>query len=222
MHKNETSSAGRSKKPRSGKRLVNKANTRKAILKAAAELFSQKGFFQTTTKEISAKAKIAEGTLFNYFPTKEDLALYFLEEQLDGLINWFQNDDRLQAAPVSERLFALIYQHLEQLTPCQDFIGAVYLRAMQPASKLNPLSVSSQAYNFRYLRFIREVLAQAEAKGEIPHVGDLGAFGFGLYHLAVITYWLQDDSPGKENTLALLDRSLKLATRFIVKGGWDW
>ena len=74
----------------------------------------------------------------------------------------------------------------------------------------------------RYLRFIREILNQAEANGELPQVGDFGAYVFALFHLAMITHWLQDDSPGKENTLALLDRSLKVATRFLVKGEWDW
>ncbi len=215
-------SSGPAKKSGSGKRLENKAKTRKAILKAASELFAKKGFFQTTTEEISAKAKIADGTLFNYFPTKDDLALFFLDELLIGLIEWFQQEERLQSAPLAERLFAIIHQHIERLSPYQDFVGAVYLRALQPASKLHPLSLPSQAYNLRYLRFIREVLSQAEARGELPQVGDLGAYVFALFHLAIITHWLQDDSPGKENTLALLDRSLKMASRFMAKGGWDW
>lgn len=217
-----SNSPGPAKKSRSGKRLENKEKTRKAILKAASELFAKKGFFQTTTEEISSKAKIAEGTLFNYFPTKEDLALSFLDALLVGLIEWFRQDQRLQSAPLPEKLFAIIHQHIERLAPYQDFVGAVYLRALQPASKLNPLSLPSQEYNLRYLRFIREILNQAEANGELPQVGDFGAYVFALFHLAIITHWLQDDSPGKENTLALLDRSLKVATRFLVKGGWDW
>jgi AcrR family transcriptional regulator len=217
-----TKSAGPARKSRSGKRLEKKAKTKQAILKAASELFANKGFFHTTTEEISSRAKIAEGTLFNYFPTKEDLALSFLDALLVGLIEWFHRDQRLQSAPLPEKLFAIIHQHIERLTPYQDFVGAVYLRALQPASKLNPLSLPSQEYNLRYLRFIREVLSQAETNGELPQAGDLGAYIFALFHLAIITHWLQDDSPGKENTLALLDRSLKVASRFIVKGGWDW
>jgi AcrR family transcriptional regulator len=215
-------SPGPAKKSRCGKRLENKERTRKAIVKAASALFAKKGFFQTTTEEISSKAKIAEGTLFNYFPTKEDLALFFLDELLVGLIDWFHQNGRLQSAPLPEKLFAIIHQHIERLSPYQDFVGAVYLRALQPASKLYPLSLQSQEYNLRYLRFIREVLSQAEDHGQLPQVGDLGAYVFALFHLAIITHWLQDDSPGKENTLALLDRSLKLASKFIVKEGWDW
>jgi hypothetical protein len=53
-------------------------------------------------------------------------------------------------------------------------------------------------------------------------LGDFGAYAFRLFHSAIITYWLQDCSRGKEQTLALLDRCLKLADRILRKGGWDW
>jgi AcrR family transcriptional regulator len=211
----------RSPSPR-GKRLENKERTRRAILKAALDLFAEKGFSHTTTKAISRKARIAEGTLFNYFETKEDLALYFFEQELAHIVEWYRHDRRVQQVALPEKLFAIIHRLLERLAPYEEFIGAVYLRALQPSSRLSPLSLSAQEHNLRYLRFIREVLAEAAAAEEIPNLGDLGAYGFGLFHLAVITYWLQDRSRGKENTLALLDRCLKLATHALRKGGWDW
>jgi AcrR family transcriptional regulator len=205
-----------------GKRLKNKENTKRAILRAALELFAEKGFYNTTTKAISRKAGIAEGTLFNYFETKEDLALYFFEDELDGVIEWYDRNTRLQRAAVSEQLFAIIQQFLDHLAPYEEFIGAVYLRALAPASKLSPWSLQSQERQLRYLQFIRRVLAQAESSGDIPRVGDFGAYAFGLFHLAIVTHWLRDRSRGKEQTLALLDRCLKLGTHFMRKGGWEW
>jgi len=210
------------KSPGRGRRLENKERTREAILEAALALFSKRGFAATTTKEISRKAGIAEGTLFNYFRTKEDLALYFLEREVEALIEWFQQEDRLSRAPLAEQLFAVIQHHLERIGPYEDFIGAVYLRALQLSSKLSPLSLERQEMNLRYLKFIRELLSAAEAKGEIPEVGDFGAYGFGLFHLAMITHWLHDRSAGKEDTLALLDRCLKIATGLLEKGNWEW
>jgi len=204
------------------KREEKKESTRQAILRAALALFADKGFYTTTTKAISRKAKIAEGTLFNYFETKEDLALYFFEQELSGVSDWYRGDKRAQNAPLPEKLFAIIHRFLERLSPYEEFIGAVYLRALQPSSKLSPLSLQSQEHNLRYLRFIREILAEAESNEEIPKVGDIGAYAFGVFHLAMITYWLQDRSPGKEQTLALLDRCLKLANHLLKKGGWDW
>ncbi len=207
---------------RRSKRAENKEKTKQAILRASLELFAQKGFYQTTTKAISRKARIAEGTLFNYFQTKEDLALYFFEQELAGIIDWYQTDKRAKLAPLPEKLFAIIHHLLERLSPYEDFIGAVYLRALQPSSKLSPLSLQSQEQNLRYLRFIRDVLAEAAANDEVPNFGDFGAYAFGLFHLAIITYWLQDRSATKEQTLALLDRCLKMATAMLRKGGWEW
>ena len=51
---------------------------RNAILDAATRLFAERGLAAAPTSEISKRAGIAEGTLFTYFPTKDDLinALY--------------------------------------------------------------------------------------------------------------------------------------------------
>src|SRR5438874_756871 len=100
-----------------GKRIENKEKTRRAILKAALNLFAEKGFYGTTTKAISKKARIAEGTLFNYFETKEDLALYFFEQELAQIIDWYQDDKRAQRAALPEKLFAIIHHLLERLAP---------------------------------------------------------------------------------------------------------
>ena len=43
-------------------------NTRSRILKAGLSLFAAKGYDGTTTKDLARKAKVAEGTLFHYFP----------------------------------------------------------------------------------------------------------------------------------------------------------
>jgi AcrR family transcriptional regulator len=212
----------RTKKTR-GKRLENKEKTRKAILRAALQLFAEKGFYQTTTKAIARKAGIAEGTLFNYFETKEDLALYFFQEELTKVMDWYQSDQRIRRAPIAEKLFATIHRFLDGLGPYEDFIGAVYLRALTPSSKLSPWSMDSRERNLKYLKFIRGILAEAEQRDEIPKLGDFGAYAFGVFHMAVIAHWLRDRSPGKEQTLALLDRVLKLASHFLKRGGgWDW
>jgi AcrR family transcriptional regulator len=206
----------------SGKRQQNKERTKERILEAALQLFREKGLEGTTTKEISKKAGIAEGTLFNYFKTKEDLALYFFQKETDSLIAWFRGEARLQKAPLPEQLFAILHRQLEYLQPYEDFIGAVFCRSLQPASSLSPLSFESQELRLRYLRFIREVLAVAEEKGELPRIGDVGAYAVGLFYLGIVAHWLQDVSRGKQKTLALLDRALSFGTQVLKKGSWEW
>ncbi len=61
--------AGKSKK----EELVQKRSVQ--ILEAAARVFAQKGYHAATTKEIAAQAGVSEGTIYNYFQSKEDLLL---------------------------------------------------------------------------------------------------------------------------------------------------
>jgi len=216
----ERKSAPRQKEP--GKREKNKEKTKQRILRAALELFKEKGLEGTTTKAISKKSGIAEGTLFNYFKTKEDLALYFFQKETEDLIQWFQANARLQKAPLPEKLFGIIHRQLEYIEPYEEFIGAVFCRSLQPTSSLSPLSFESQELRLKYLRFIREILAEAEEREEIPHLGDLGAYAVGLFYLGIVTHWLHDGSRGKQKTLALLDRALNFGARMLQKGGWEW
>jgi AcrR family transcriptional regulator len=205
-----------------GRREKNKEQTKQRILRAALKLFREKGLDGTTTKAISKHAGIAEGTLFNYFKTKEDLALYFFQKETEDLIRWFRAERRLQQAPLPEKLFAIIHRQLEYIEPYEDFIGAVFYRSLQPTSSLSPLSFESQELRLKYLRFIREVLAEAEERRELPPLGALGAYAVGLFYLGIVTHWLHDRSRGKQRTLALLDRALTLGTRLLKKGGWEW
>jgi AcrR family transcriptional regulator len=207
---------------KTGKRSENKEKTKQAILAAALKLFAEKGFYNTSTRAISRKAGIAEGTLFNYFETKEDLALYFFEREMDEVIGWFEGNPRMKRVALHEKLFAIVHHSLERLEPYEEFIGAVYLRALAPSSKLSPWRLQNQERDLRYLRFIRDILVEAESEDRLPPLGDFGAYAFHLFHLAIITYWLQDSSRGKEQTLALLDRCLKLAEQMLRKGGWEW
>lgn len=48
-------------------------NKRKNILFTAMTLFNERGFHGTPTSLIAKKAKVSVGTLFNYYPTKEEL-----------------------------------------------------------------------------------------------------------------------------------------------------
>src|SRR5262249_8008483 len=90
-------------------RAQDKEEIRKRIVTAALSLFQTKGFESTTTRAIARKAKIAEGTVFNYFRTKEDIALHFFELEVDHAIAAVRDNPRLKKAPLEEKLFSLVH-----------------------------------------------------------------------------------------------------------------
>ena len=68
-----------------GLRERKKERTRQLIAETARTLFSERGFERVTVAEIARAAEVSEQTVFNYFPTKEDLVYWRMasfEEEL--------------------------------------------------------------------------------------------------------------------------------------------
>lgn len=59
---------------------------RKTILDAALKTFVTRGYHGTKVSEIARIADVAEGTLYNYFPSKEELLLAVFDEKWGGII----------------------------------------------------------------------------------------------------------------------------------------
>ena len=49
-------------------------NTQEKIVTAAVGLFIEQGIARTTTREIASSASVAEGSIYRYFPSKDELA----------------------------------------------------------------------------------------------------------------------------------------------------
>src|SRR6266436_6926166 len=144
-----------------GRRAQNKAAIRKRIVKAALSLFQSRGFDATTTKAIARKAGIAEGTVFNYFKSKEDIALHFFEQEVDQAIAAVRENPRLRKAPLEEKLFTLVHSQLEFLAPYERFIGAAFIQALKPASPLGPFSHRAKELRHRYVGFVQELFEES-------------------------------------------------------------
>jgi AcrR family transcriptional regulator len=69
-----------------GLRERKKRQTREAIAAAAMELFMAHGFDEVTVADVARAADVSEKTVFNYFPTKEDLVLHRGQERQAALI----------------------------------------------------------------------------------------------------------------------------------------
>ncbi len=82
-----------------------------AAIRAAAGVFSEKGFHGASTGDIAKRLGIKQGSLYYYFDSKEEA----LEEVcLYGLQQYVENMDAIAASddPFEARLFAVVSNHL--------------------------------------------------------------------------------------------------------------
>ena len=117
-----------------GLRDLKKARTRRLIADTAARLFAERGYERVTVSEIARAAEVAEQTLYNYFPTKEQLVTD-REQQIQQ-----QLSDLIRARPAGTSPAAAIREFVLRTvsaiggTPPESARGTLgYLAAISPA-----------------------------------------------------------------------------------------
>jgi AcrR family transcriptional regulator len=181
-----------------------KAATRKRIVDAAKSLFRTKGFDHATTRDIAREVGIATGTMFNYFDSKEAIVVELATSGFDRARDDFTSNRRANA-PIEEQLFALIAAQLRFLRPMRKYIRPLLETALSPASnpKANEAAASLRA---ELTEHFVGILTNHDV-AELPSV-TLNIF-WALY-VGVLTFWSDDKSNKQEDTLALLDQSLRM------------
>lgn len=92
-------------------KVKNKACKRTALLDAALELFTERGFSGSTTALIAKQAGVATGTLFVYFKTKDDLIHELFAEVSEAIMNKIQ-ENIAPDMPVQDQFFEVFSQLL--------------------------------------------------------------------------------------------------------------
>nr|WP_017726396.1 FAD-dependent oxidoreductase [Halalkalibacterium ligniniphilum] len=90
-----------------------KEQTKERIELAALELFRDKGFDHTTVQEITAKAKVAKGTFFNHFPTKDSIMKSLAEERLYS-VSVYMQQKRIHKLPILKKIRTYLNYLLEE------------------------------------------------------------------------------------------------------------
>lgn len=201
-------------------REINKERTKQRILDVALAMFREKGFRQATMRDIAEAAEIALGTTYNYFPTKEHIALYFFERALDRVLARHRRETPREAA-LEEQVFSLLALELEEVEPYQEFLNVLVVQATIPTSPLHPFSLDVQGLKNRHLDYVAGLLREAIERGELPPLGfeAMMLSAFWVFHMGIVMFWLNDESPDKEDTWVLLDKSLRFILGALRQGG---
>jgi AcrR family transcriptional regulator len=107
------------------------AAARKAgIIRSAAEIFGEKGFSGTKTREIAARAGVSEALIFKHFPSKEDLYAAILAEKspLPGLL------ERIKASAEQRKdveVFTMIAETIVGGAPDQNLMRLILFSALE-------------------------------------------------------------------------------------------
>ena len=72
------------------------------LLAAALDLFVEKGFAATRSEEVAQRAGVSKGTLFLYFPTKEDLFKAVVRESMGQAIDYGFEQVEKYTGPTAE------------------------------------------------------------------------------------------------------------------------
>jgi AcrR family transcriptional regulator len=134
--------------------------TKSRLERAALTLFVARTVAETTTKEIAMAASVAEGTIYRYFPSKEQLALDLFLRHHQGLAEALAEAQR-PAKGLRAKIEAIVRCYCEWAD--RDWTLFAYHLLNQhsfliqvPDGMANPVTV------------VRDVISQAMKAGEIP------------------------------------------------------
>ncbi len=145
------------------------ARRRYEICQTAVHLFLERGFNETTMREIAESAGVGKSTLYDYFHTKDEILLAAVEAEVDGLIGQTRE---IAGRPIAtqEKLNEIISTYLAYLAAKEDF----YLKLTQEMQRLPQSSL--QRINKRrhlYQDIIRGVIEAGIGEGLFRRVDPL-------------------------------------------------
>lgn len=191
------------------------AETRAKILEAALELFREKGFAETSMREVANRAKVATGLAYYYFASKDVIVHDFYQKAKDDLAPLL--DAAQKGKKLETRLAALITVKFQYFEPNRKFLGALMGHAADPANPLSPFAPESKEVREQDLaQFVRaleetETTVPADMAAHLPKI-------LWLYQMGLILFWIYDRSEGQARTMKLLDASVRMVGVLIRLG----
>lgn len=134
---------------------------REAILRAAIKVFAGRGYFNSKVADIAGEAGIADGTVYLYFKSKDEI----LHSIFDRAMAEFIAEGKKELAAIAEpaaRLKRIAELHLEKLGADRD-LAVVFQVELRGSTKF--MQEFSAAGFHEYLEIIRATIAGGQKVG---------------------------------------------------------
>jgi len=187
-----------------------KEATRARLLAAAAEEFGRVGLERANVDAISLAAGFAKGTIYNYFPSKEELFLAVVEEAVTQAT---AAGSAPAEAPAWERLGATLAGFCAWARE-HDALARVLVReCLMGTPGLYPRVMGAEAPLVGELEAIlRQGIGRGELRDDVP--ADLLALAItGLTDLALVEHWASDGTSPSLEAIPELVLTLLLGPR---------
>jgi len=107
---------------------------RKEIFDTSVHLFLSKGFSETSMREIAEAAGIGKSTLYDYFPSKDDILLSFIEDELQRLTQGLEEIANRKIGAL-EKLRQMMFAYMDYLAKNEDFYLKLSLEVQRMAQQ---------------------------------------------------------------------------------------
>lgn len=134
---------------------------REAILRAAIKVFAGKGYFNSKVADIAAAAGIADGTVYLYFKSKDEILHSIFDRAMDEFIAEGKRELDGLADP-QQRLTRIAELHLEKLGADRDLAVVFQIELRGSTKHMQEFSAAGFA---QYLDIIRQTIADGQAAG---------------------------------------------------------
>jgi len=138
-----------------------KRHRREEILRAAVEVFAERGYFSARMREVAIRAGVADGTLYLYFKGKEDLLVSVLEEYADAFLERARRDAAKVVDP-SEKLRVVVERHLFSMEGDRPLAQVFQIELRHTRRFLRQVAKGKVA---QYLGLLQEIIGEGVARG---------------------------------------------------------
>lgn len=155
-------------------RNLSAAQTKQKIVNATLTIAAEKGFDQATTAEIARKAGVSEGSIYNYFRTKDDLLVHTVSEYAGSFISALETVIADEPTPL-RKLGRLITFHINFFTQEGNIFQLIY--GKRPGAKVQMARILTVAVA-PYAALIERIVQEGIELGQMEKVNPQLAASF--------------------------------------------